>query len=120
VGQASKDSPALGKTRSRLCQETEEKEVKIDQGMVTIETPQYAFFLESDDQKNPWYVGMQITTSGSMWRGYLCLPSEIENTHRVFNRELTRLGVEIKRAGKRIVPITGVNSDALRTEKGRK
>lgn len=89
-------------------------------GMMSIEVPEYAFTIEPDDEGNPWYIGMQVTTSATMYKTFLCLPQQIEATHRVFNRELTRLGVEIKRHGKRLVAVSGVNSDGLRSEKGRK
>jgi hypothetical protein len=92
------------------------------QGLTTIEVPEYAFTIEMQPgTEQPWYVGMQISTSGCVYKSFLCLPiaADVERISRVFGRELLRVATTLKRKGKRIELVTGVDSASLRTKEGR-
>jgi hypothetical protein len=86
---------------------------------VSVEVPQFAFYIQPDDEGKPWYIGMQISTSGTEFKAFLCTPGDIVNTHRVFNRELTRIETEIRRTQRGLIMPTGGEVDAIRKAKGR-
>lgn len=89
---------------------------------IAIEVPQYAFIIQPmPDSDEPWYVGMQLSMSGAQFTSFLCKPNaaEVEQVSRMFGRELLRVATTLKRRGKRIEPVTGVNSASLRTKEGR-
>lgn len=90
--------------------------------MISVEVPEYSFEIIPDAEGNPYIVGMSIRTSGTEIKSFLCLPNAdaVETVARAFNREFLRVSTTLKRQGKHIQPVTGVNSDALRTEKRRK
>lgn len=92
-----------------------------EQQAISVEVPEYGFEIMPDAEGKPFIVGLTIRTSGSEYKSFLCLPNAtaVEMVARAFNRELLKVATTLKRQGKHIQPVTGVNSDALRTEKRR-
>ena len=90
--------------------------------LISVEVPEFGFEIIPDSEGNPFIVGLTIRTSGTEAKYFLCLPNAdaVEAVARAFNREFLRVSTTLKRQGRHIQPVTGVNSDALRTEKRRK
>jgi hypothetical protein len=89
-----------------------------EQQYISIEIPEYAFYIAPGDDGKPWYVGIQISTSGSKAEYFLATPGQIDLVHRTFNRELSRVQTELRKSAKGLIIPEGVDSDALR-KKGR-
>lgn len=88
--------------------------------MISVEVPEYSFEIVDDDEGNPYIVTLVVRTSGTEYKTFLCVPDAtvIEGINRAFNREFSKLAAVLKRRKKpSLIAASGVNSDALRTEK---
>jgi hypothetical protein len=87
----------------------------------SIEVPEYGISVTDDDAGNT-FIGLHITQSGSSHDFFLCMAPDTDTVARKWSQQIMNAGREArKRHGKAnlITEVRGVNSDALRTEKGR-